>query len=183
MAFTNRVVQPHLFLSNSISIWIAPASISKAPSSVSISTPSTTFLPLCPSSSSFAPTTDSRTPPPTVATRPAPASLFSFESAYLLTVRTNTCSSVGCEMEKFSMPRAYLFASSAAKARPICISSCGTTFVLLEVDANNPSRFLGAGSIAFLLILAYSGSKRVHVGMSVVGSLMFLAYRLPGALT
>lgn len=62
-----------------------------------------------------------------------------------------------------------------------------STFVLLEVDANNPSRFLGAGSIAFLLILAYSGSKRVHVGMtvgmSVVGSLMFLAYRLPGALT
>ena len=61
-----------------------------------------------------------------------------------------------------------------------------STFVLLDVEADNPSRILGVGSIAFLLILAWSGSKKVHVGMTVgmgvIASLMFIAYRLPGSL-
>lgn len=61
-----------------------------------------------------------------------------------------------------------------------------STIVLLKVGADNPSRYLGFGSVAFLLILAFSGNNRVHIGMTVgmgvVATLMFLAYRLPGAL-
>ena len=61
-----------------------------------------------------------------------------------------------------------------------------STFVLLEVEADNPSRFLGTASIAALLILTYSASKKVHVGMvivmGVIAGSMFIAYRLPGAL-
>ena len=61
-----------------------------------------------------------------------------------------------------------------------------STFALLNVESDNPSRFLGAGSIAFLLILAYSDSRKVHVWMTVgitfVAVGMFIAYRLPGAL-
>jgi hypothetical protein len=61
-----------------------------------------------------------------------------------------------------------------------------STITLLKVEADNPSQYLGFGSVVFLLILAFSDSKRVHVGMTigmgVVSSLMFLAYRLPGAL-
>jgi len=61
-----------------------------------------------------------------------------------------------------------------------------STFVLLEVEADNPSRYLGAGSVSILILLAYSGSRKVHVsltsGIAIVGVLMLIAYRLPGAL-
>ncbi|MFT5098269.1 MAG: hypothetical protein ACI9VI_001384 [Candidatus Azotimanducaceae bacterium] len=92
--------------------------------------------------------------------------------------------------EKESNWEQYYFNNRSGIFGNLAIASMFTllsTFLLLDVEADNPSRILGAGSIVFLLILAYSGSKRVHVGitigMGVVATLMFLAYRLPGALT